>query len=121
MNKVNIEIHSVLSKIRKICKKYNVNKMYVFGSALSDKYKKGESDLDLLIDIDSIHLRNIVRLKGEISSVTGAKIDLFKVGWVKTEEMLNYLKRNKVLIYDKGNAVTNTIYHSIAPTSRRRI
>lgn len=121
MKKINKDIISILDLIQGICAKYSVNKMYIFGSALTDRYQKGESDLDVLIDIDDFNLRNIVRFKSELTQLTGSRIDLFKVEWIKTEEMLNYLKNNKVLIYNKENAVTNTVHDDHAPNVARRM
>ena len=114
MNRIHSDIYSVLKQIRSSCKKYEVNKMYLFGSATTRKYRKGKSDLDLLIEIDDSRVRNLIRLKSELHLITGANIDLFKVGWIKTEEMLNYLSKNKVLIYNKENAVTNMRYDAMA-------
>lgn len=121
MKKINKDIISILDLIQGICGKYGVNKMYIFGSSLTDRYQKGESDLDVLIDIDDLYLRNIVRIKSELTQLTGSRIDLFKVEWIKTEEMLNYLKNNKVLIYNKENDVTNTVHDDHAPNVARRM
>lgn len=107
MNKIHEEIYSNLDKIHNCCRKYEVNKLYIFGSATTTKFKKGKSDLDLLIEISDSKIKNIIRFKNELRMITETNIDLFKVGWIKEEEMLNYLEKNRILIYDKENAVTN--------------
>ena len=111
MNKVHFDIYSILQPIQDCCEKYDVNKLYVFGSATTPNYCKANSDLDILIQIDDSKIRNLIRIKTELQRIAEINIDLFKADWIKTEEMLNYLIKYKVSIYDKENTVTNIAYH----------
>lgn len=39
------------SQIADLCRKYNVNKLFAFGSVLTDHFDE-ESDIDLIVDFD---------------------------------------------------------------------
>jgi predicted nucleotidyltransferase len=38
--------------IAELCRKYNVEQLFVFGSSTRDDYRPGESDVDLLVQAE---------------------------------------------------------------------
>ena len=44
-----------IRKLKKLCDKYNVSRLYVFGSVINKKFKK-DSDIDFLVTFDAIEL-----------------------------------------------------------------
>ena len=53
MNYINV----LLPQIIILCKKYNVDRLHVFGSVLTDKFNE-ESDIDLIVDFDKENIVN---------------------------------------------------------------
>lgn len=88
-----------LDEVYKICKLLKINKLYFFGSSINGKFIPGKSDLDVLVDTDDAHIKNVVRLNVELSKIYGCKVDLFHTRWDMNQELTDYLKENKVLIY----------------------
>jgi len=46
------ELTNHIEQITKLCNEHNVKSLFAFGSVVSDKLK-AESDIDLIVDIDS--------------------------------------------------------------------
>lgn len=45
-------INDNIQRLKELCKKYKVKTLYVFGSAMTDKFNS-DSDVDLLVDFNS--------------------------------------------------------------------
>ena len=97
-----------LDSITRICEKYAVKSLYLFGSG-ADNSITASSDLDFLIDYfkDAEGLPkapfDYFDVLFSLQDITGKKIDLV----VKDALRSSYFKKNldatKVLIYEKGN------------------
>jgi len=46
-----------IESLKKLCDQYRVLKLYVFGSAISDKFRK-DSDIDFLVTFDAVELND---------------------------------------------------------------
>ncbi len=76
MVKVHIDIPR--EKIEEFCKRNNIRKLSLFGSALKGELRP-DSDIDLLIEFDPDHIPGLIRLAGmeiELSEILGRKVDL---------------------------------------------
>jgi predicted nucleotidyltransferase len=90
-----------LNEVCKICKLLKINELYFFGSSINGKFIPGKSDLDVLVDTDDADIKNVVRLNVELSKIYACKVDLFHKKWKMNQELVDYLKENKVLIYER--------------------
>lgn len=90
-----------LDEVYTICKLLNIDELYFFGSSINEKFIPGKSDLDVLVHTDDVDIKNIVRLNVELSKIYGCKVDLFHMKWNMNQELIDYLKENKVLIYKR--------------------
>jgi predicted nucleotidyltransferase len=73
------------SKLIPVCNKYYINKLLVFGSALRDDFKKGKSDIDLLVDIEENKFNSgfiIFEIQEEFEKIFEKKIDIFTLDGV---------------------------------------
>jgi predicted nucleotidyltransferase len=64
--------------LQAFCKKYHIQKLALFGSALHDELKP-ESDIDLLVEFEKDHIPGLITLTGienELSQLIGRKVDL---------------------------------------------
>jgi hypothetical protein len=80
-----------------------VARLDIFGSALRDDFRPGESDLDLLVDFSSNNPHELVDayfgLLDELRAVLAVKVDLVMVGAVKNRFIAADIERTKQLLY----------------------
>ncbi|MCX8009687.1 MAG: nucleotidyltransferase domain-containing protein, partial [Ignavibacteria bacterium] len=65
-------------RIAEICKRFKINELALFGSALREDYSEN-SDVDLLVEFipnSAITLFNIVELKEELEKIFGREVDI---------------------------------------------
>ena len=55
MNLIELNIDRIIA----LCKKYKVNKLFVFGSILSDRFNK-ESDVDFIVNFDKAQVNDYI-------------------------------------------------------------
>ncbi len=85
-----------------LCDTYHVDKLFVFGSALTDKFSS-TSDIDLLVKFKPIDLTlyfdNYFHLKEQLKDLFNREIDLLEEQTLKNPVLINSINRNKELIY----------------------
>jgi predicted nucleotidyltransferase len=90
-----------LHEVIELCEILNVEELYFFGSSINGKFKVGTSDLDILVNTSSENITCIAKLNIGLRTIFNCDIDIFHVKWIINEELIEYLKENKVLIYKK--------------------
>ncbi|MCD4793936.1 MAG: nucleotidyltransferase domain-containing protein [Bacteroidales bacterium] len=89
-------------KLKKLCYKYKVSKLYVFGSVISDKFRN-ESDIDFLVTFDTIELNkyadNYFDFKFSLEDLFKRKIDLLEEKAIKNPFLKQSIDTSKELIY----------------------
>ena len=95
-----IDIHK--EALFTLCDTYHVDKLFVFGSALTDKFSS-TSDIDLLVKfkpIDlSLYFDNYFHLKEQLKDLFNREIDLLEEQTLKNPILINSINKNKELIY----------------------
>ena len=95
-------INENIDKIKALCSKHKVQKLYVFGSVLTDKFTK-ESDIDLLVDFDNIdvfnYADNYFDFKFALENILKRKIDLLETKAIKNPYLKQSIDSSKKLIY----------------------
>ena len=88
--------------IREICKKHKVEKLYLFGSAVSDDLKP-ESDVDFLVKFKNIdpesYFDNYMSLKEHLHNLFHRQIDLVEEQTLKNPILIHSINKSKQLIY----------------------
>lgn len=86
-----------------LCRKHNVVRLYVFGSALRDDYRAGESDIDLLVEFAPVgghaKMHAYFDMLDELQDLLGTKIDLVMVGAVRNEYIAREIEATKRMLY----------------------
>ena len=77
--------------IAQACARFGVARLDVFGSALRDDFRPGQSDLDLLVEFGAMHPRDRV--------VLAVEIDLVMVDAVKNRFIAADIERTKQILY----------------------
>ncbi|OQX97700.1 MAG: nucleotidyltransferase [Bacteroidetes bacterium 4572_117] len=91
-----------IDRLKRLCKKYKVAKLYVFGSVISNRFNKG-SDIDFLVTFDKIDLEdyadNYFDLKFSLEDLFKRNIDLLEEKAIKNPFFKKSIDNSKELIY----------------------
>ncbi|WP_445716716.1 nucleotidyltransferase family protein [Flavobacterium sp.] len=91
-----------IEDLKKLCIMYNVEKMYLFGSALNANFNM-KSDIDLLVKFKSIELSkyfdNYMDFKERLEKLFGRKVDLVEEQTLRNPILINSINKSKELIY----------------------
>lgn len=91
-----------IDKIRVLCYKHKVARLFVFGSILTDSFNKS-SDIDLLVDFSGVELYdyadNYFDLKISLEKLLKRQIDLLEDKAVKNPYLRKSIDSSKQLIY----------------------
>jgi uncharacterized protein len=91
MTKLKIDIP--FEKIRTFCLKNHIRKLALFGSVLTDRFRK-KSDVDILVEFDSRYIPGLIgvsELEYELATIIGRTVDL------RTPKDLSPFFRNDVI------------------------
>ncbi len=85
------------------CARFGVVRMDVFGSALRDDYRPGESDIDLLVEFGPMSPHALADayfdLLDELRSILGPSVDLVMSDAVKNPFIADDIARTKQVLY----------------------
>jgi predicted nucleotidyltransferase len=88
--------------LKRLCALYNVETMYLFGSALNSKFNK-KSDIDLLVKFKFIELSayfdNYMHFKERLENLFGREVDLVEEQTLRNPILINSINKTKALIY----------------------
>lgn len=88
--------------LKTLCTMYNVEKMYLFGSALNSNFNK-KSDIDLLVKFKSIELskyfENYMDFKEKLEQLFGREVDLVEEQTLRNPILIDSINKSKELIY----------------------
>lgn len=91
-----------LQKIFDLCRKYKVDKLYVFGSILTPRFN-AQSDVDMVVNFKGVPLEDYVDnyfgLKDALTTLLGREIDLLESNGIRNDILRNNIDRTKRLIY----------------------
>ncbi len=91
-----------IHKITSLCEKYKVARLFVFGSILTDNFKK-TSDIDLLVDFSEVDLYdyadNYFNLKTSLEKLLKREIDLLENKAVNNPYLRKSIDSSKQMIY----------------------
>jgi predicted nucleotidyltransferase len=98
MNLVELNIE----KIKILCAKHKVSKLFVFGSVLKDTFSN-ESDIDLVVDFELLDLSeyadNYFDLKDQLESIFKRPVDLLEEKGIRNPFLRKQIDQEKRLIY----------------------
>ncbi|HBK88993.1 MAG: nucleotidyltransferase domain-containing protein [Cyclobacteriaceae bacterium] len=87
-----------------LCREHKVNKMYAFGSSITDGFDPESSDIDIVVsvDIDDPADRGeaLLSLWDKLEVLFERKVDLLTEDSIKNPYLKSNINRTKKLIYD---------------------
>lgn len=89
--------------IAEACARHGVARLYVFGSALRDDFRPGESDIDLLVEFEPMdpftEADAYFDLLDELRDILGTRVDLVMDGAVKNRYIAEDIERTRQMLY----------------------
>ena len=96
-------LESQLDAIEKACRRHEVRRLDVFGSALRDDFHSGESDVDLLVEFAPMEgyarVDAYFGLLEDLRGILGRKVDLVISGAVKNRYIVRDIEKTKQMLY----------------------
>ncbi|MFC1537626.1 nucleotidyltransferase family protein [Gemmatimonadota bacterium] len=89
--------------IKQLCIRYKVRRLELFGSAAEDSFDPRESDIDLLVEFDSLspveHADAFFGMQQEMQEILGLPVDLIERAPIRNPYFLQSIDRKKVVLY----------------------
>jgi uncharacterized protein len=91
-----------IDKVHDLCNKYNVRKLFAFGSVNSDRFNEN-SDIDLIVDFNNIDLYNYADnyfdFKFSLENLFKRNVDLLEDKAINNPYLRQSIDSSKQLIY----------------------
>ena len=95
-------IENNIQKIIALCQRHKVNKLFVFGSILTNRFND-QSDVDLVVDFDNVDLEdyadNYFDLKAGLEELLNRSVDLLENKAIRNPILRKNIDHSKQLIY----------------------
>jgi len=87
-----------------LCRTYKVDKIYAFGSSITDRYNPASSDIDFLVKLDiedpADRGEALLLFWDQLEIFFKRKVDLLTEESIKNPYLKSNIERTKKLIYD---------------------
>ena len=98
-----ISVDEQQDEIAAACREYGIERLFIFGSAIRDDFRPGDSDIDLLVESGPIEVTKkfhaYLDAREAFRRIFQADVDLVMRGAVKNKVIANEIDRTKKLIY----------------------
>jgi predicted nucleotidyltransferase len=95
-------VETNMKKIAALCIKHKVNKLFVFGSILTDRFNE-QSDIDLVVDFDKgkveDYFDNYFDFKYALEDTLERKVDLLEEQAIRNPYLRKSIDETKALVY----------------------
>lgn len=89
--------------IAELCRRYGVARLFLFGSALGDDFRPGESDVDLLVEFGPMDsyakAEAYFDMLDDLRALLDVDVDLVMAGAVKNRYIARNIERSKRVLY----------------------
>jgi hypothetical protein len=98
-----ISVDKQQDEIAAVCRQYGIERLFVFGSAIREDFKPGDSDIDLLVEFGPIDVTKKFHVyldaREAFRRIFNVDVDLVMRGAVKNKVIAKEIDRTKKLIY----------------------
>lgn len=88
-----------------LCRSHKVDKMYAFGSSITDRFNTSSSDIDLIASVDIADAGDrgeaLLSLWDQLETFFKRKVDLLTEESVRNPYLKSSIDQTKKLIYDR--------------------
>ena len=96
-------IQEHLDELRALCRQYNVQSLYLFGSAANGEFKPEESDIDFLVSFETMdpytYLDAYMGLADSLEQLLGRPVDLVIERAIKNPYFREEVEETRVKLY----------------------
>ena len=100
---MNPEVTKHRAELEKLCRRFRVRRLELFGSAAVGTYRAGESDLDFLVEFEELppgtYADTYFGLLESIERLFGARVDLVVASAIKNPYFRKSVDDTKALLY----------------------
>lgn len=93
-----------LDEIQRICRRWRVQRLALFGSAASGGFVPGESDLDFIVEFEPLapaeRADAFFGLEADLQALFGIAIDLLEDEALRNPYLRRSIERSKVNLYE---------------------
>jgi len=86
-----------------VCRRHGVARLFVFGSALREDFRPGESDVDFLVEFGPMDGHSKAHayfdMLDELRELLGTEVDMVMAGAVKNRYIARDIERSKQMLY----------------------
>ncbi len=97
-----IDLKKNIDFINELCEEHNVEKLYLFGSVLTDSFTD-QSDVDIMVTFKpfdlSLYLINYLDLKDKLKLLFGREVDLLESQTLRNPVLIRNIEKSKKLVY----------------------
>jgi len=95
-----IDLEKYQHEIDRICQRYNVKKLTIFGSALSDQFGES-SDIDFLLELQTSEggIKKYMNIKFELEKLFIRPVDIVMPKAIKNKRIKKYIYSNIREVY----------------------
>ena len=97
-------IQKHMPKLREVCQLHRVDKLYAFGSVLTERFDENRSDLDFLVELAPLPPiekgETLMNLWDALEELFERKVDLLTDQPIKNPYLKRSIDQTKQLIYD---------------------
>jgi len=87
-----------------LCRKHQVSRLALFGSATTGRFRHGSSDLDFLVEFEPMppvrHADSYFGLLQDLEDLFGVAIDLVEPGPIRNPYFREAIDRTKQILYE---------------------
>ncbi|HEX9772541.1 MAG TPA: nucleotidyltransferase domain-containing protein [Steroidobacteraceae bacterium] len=100
---MNAIVQEKAGELGAICERRNVRRLALFGSAASGAFDPASSDLDFLVEFQSVspaqHADNYFGLQEDLQRLFGVPVELVEPGPIRNPYFRKALEQTQVLLY----------------------
>ncbi len=92
-----------LDRIAEACRRHGVRRLFLIGSALSDRFDPSRSDVDFVVDFGPRERKGFhdvyFLLLADLESILGRHVDLIEASALRNPYMIASVNRTKRMLY----------------------
>ena len=96
-----------IDELKKLCEKFHVAELYVFGSIAKGDFTE-KSDIDFLVHFSGVnpldYFDNYMDFKDDIQKLYSRDVDLVEIQTIKNPILKKSIDRDKILIYGREDS-----------------
>jgi len=102
-----MQLHTILEEKResleRLCSRYGVQKLEVFGSVTTDRFDPESSDIDFLVELEPAPPGTLARryfdLRSDLASLFGRPVDLVMTRAIRNPYFLEAIADSRTVLY----------------------